>query len=150
MFTTACVLSIAPDRTRGRLYLAGHPPPLLLTADGVRELSAPTCLPLGIGPASAWRSQEVQLGTGWSVLIYTDGLIEGRTGAGPDRLGADGLIRNIDALLATAPFGAARDRKARDEQLLDHLVRLVRELNGGELDDDLAMLAVGYPATAQP
>ena len=48
MFTTGCVLSIAPERTHGRLYLAGHPPPLLLTPDGVRELTAPACLPLGI------------------------------------------------------------------------------------------------------
>jgi serine phosphatase RsbU (regulator of sigma subunit) len=150
MFTTACVLSVAPDRTHGRLYLAGHPPPLLLTADGARELSAPTCLPLGIGPTATWRSSEVYLGADWSVLIYTDGLIEGRIGAGPDRLGADGLIRTVDALLRAAPFGAARDRKPRAEQLLDQLVGRVRELNGGDLDDDLAMLAMGYPATGLP
>src|SRR5215470_12483576 len=45
MFTTACVLSIAPDRESGRMYLAGHPPPLLLAGGEVRELSAPACLP---------------------------------------------------------------------------------------------------------
>jgi serine phosphatase RsbU (regulator of sigma subunit) len=150
MFTTACVLSVAPDRTHGRLYLAGHPPPLLLTAGGARELSAPTCLPLGIGPTAEWRSSEVRLGSDWSVLIYTDGLIEGRIGAGPDRLGADGLIESVDAVLRAAPFDATRDRKPRDEHLLDELVGHVRELNGGDLDDDLAMLAVGYPATGQP
>jgi hypothetical protein len=26
----------------------------------------------------------------------------------------------------------------------------VRDLNGGELDDDLAMLALGYPAASRP
>ena len=33
----------------------------------------------------------------------------------------------------------------RDERLLDGLVDHVRELNGGDLDDDLAMLALGFP-----
>jgi hypothetical protein len=53
-------------------------------------------------------------------------------------------------MLRAVPLGATRDRKARDEHLLDQLVGRVRELNGGDLDDDLAMLAVGYPATGQP
>jgi serine phosphatase RsbU (regulator of sigma subunit) len=146
MFTTACVLSVAPDRTHGRLYLAGHPPPLLLTADGPRELSAPTCLPLGVGPTADWRSSEVHLGTDWSALIYTDGLIEGRIGAGTDRLGSAGLMETIQTLLRATPSSWARPRRSRDEQLLDQLVERVRVLNGGELDDDLAVLALGYPA----
>ncbi len=50
MFTTACVLSVAPERTHGRLYLAGHPPPLLLAAAGCGSSARPTSLPLGIGP----------------------------------------------------------------------------------------------------
>ena len=28
--------------------------------------------------------------------MYTDGLIEGKVGAGPERLGSDGLIRLIE------------------------------------------------------
>ena len=146
MFTTLCVLSVAPDRTRGRLYLAGHPPPLLLTPEGPAELSAPTCLPLGIGPRAEWRSSEVTLGTDWSVLIYTDGLIEGRIGAGPGRLGGDGLIDSVQTLLRAMPSAWSQPRQPRDEWLLDQLVRRVRELNGGDLDDDLAALAVGYCA----
>jgi hypothetical protein len=36
----------------------------------------------------------------------------------------------------------------RDEMLLDSVINRVRELNGGDLDDDLAVLAVGaYPWT---
>jgi serine phosphatase RsbU (regulator of sigma subunit) len=144
MFTTACVLSVAPDRATGRLYLAGHPPPLLLPAAGeVRELTAPACLPLGIGPTARWEGAEVALGTEWSVLIYTDGLIEGRIGDGADRLGGDGLIKLTAGLLDGEQ---GRSRRARDERLLDALVERVRELNGGELNDDLAALAVGWPA----
>jgi serine phosphatase RsbU (regulator of sigma subunit) len=149
MFTTVCVLSVAPDREHGRLYLAGHPPPLLLTPGGTAELGAPTCLPLGIGPTAQWRSSEVRLGTDWSVLIYTDGLIEGRTGTGPDRLGGDGLIESVQSLLGALPSAWDQKRRPRDEWLLDELVRHVRELNGGDLDDDLAILAVGYSAAGR-
>jgi serine phosphatase RsbU (regulator of sigma subunit) len=146
MFTTAVVLSIAPDRTHGRLFLAGHPPPLLLTPDSTRELSAPACLPLGIAATENWPATEVRLGAEWSVLMFTDGLIEGRIGAGADRLGTEGLIENIERLRRAAPPGQPGGRRRRDEQMLDQMVSRVRELNGGELDDDLAMLAVGYPA----
>jgi serine phosphatase RsbU (regulator of sigma subunit) len=144
MFTTACVLSVAPDRTTARLFLAGHPPPLLISAAGVRELAAPTCLPLGIGPTAEWLSSEVQLGTDWSVLIYTDGMIEGRIGPGADRLGSDGLQASIESMLRDGTWPDYR--RARDEQLLDQLIAHVRQLNGGELDDDLAMLALGCTA----
>jgi serine phosphatase RsbU (regulator of sigma subunit) len=146
MFTTAVVLSVAPDRARGRLYLAGHPPPLLLTPAGTRELSAPACLPLGIAESEHWPATEVGLGPDWSVLMFTDGLIEGRTGEGAERLGTEGLLENIGSLLTGNGAGAGPDRRHRDERLLDQLESRVRELNGGELDDDLAMLAVGYPA----
>src|SRR3984885_3270568 len=103
MFTTAVVLSVAPDRSTGRLYLAGHPPPLLLAGGHALELSAPTSLPLGIGPTMRWHSSEISLGTEWSVLMYTDGLIEGRIGAGTERLGGDGLIKLAETLLSAAP-----------------------------------------------
>ena len=144
MFTTAVVLSVAPDRAGGRLYLAGHPPPLLLADGRARELSAPTSLPLGIGPTMRWRSSEVELGGQWSVLMYTDGLIEGRIGAGTERLGGDGLIKLAETQLSSAPAGAGRQH--RDDDLVGGLVEQVRILNGGELDDDLAVLALGYPA----
>jgi serine phosphatase RsbU (regulator of sigma subunit) len=71
----------------------------------------------------------------WSVLMYTDGLIEGRIGAGPDRLGSEGLMNLIT--------GAQPDALT-DDQLLDRVVDQVRKLNQGDLDDDLAVLALGY------
>jgi serine phosphatase RsbU (regulator of sigma subunit) len=143
LFTTLCVLSVAPDRTWGRLRLAGHPPPLLISGGEVRELQAPAFLPVGIGGTESWDGHDVQLGADWSVLIFTDGLIEGKVGPGPERLDSDGLTARILATLPGLPAGAGPER---DEQLLDSLIGQVRELNGGELDDDLAMLALRFPA----
>jgi serine phosphatase RsbU (regulator of sigma subunit) len=145
LFTTMCVLSVAPDRTWGRLRLAGHPPPLLISGRDVRELTAPAFLPLGIAGTESWDGDEVQLGADWSVLMFTDGLIEGKVGPGPERLGSDGLAARIRQILPGLPAGSGL---RRDEQLLGALISEIRELNGGELDDDLAVLALRFPAPA--
>jgi serine phosphatase RsbU (regulator of sigma subunit) len=145
LFATLCMISVAPDRGHARLHLAGHPPPLLIAPDGVRELRAPVGPPPGIAHSVDWPSSEVILGDSWSLLIYTDGLIEGRVGTGPERLGSDGLTEIIEKYLhATRPAGQW-ERRPRDERLLDQLIGHVRELNGGDLDDDMAMLALGFP-----
>jgi serine phosphatase RsbU (regulator of sigma subunit) len=143
------MLSIAPDRSHGRLHLAGHPQPLLITADSVQELRAPVCLPPGISHAADWPSAAVDLGASWSVLMYTDGLIEGRVGAGPERLGSDGLIKLIEKELAQDAAGADADRRA-STLLIDSVINSARELNGGDLDDDLAVLVVSCSASAGP
>jgi serine phosphatase RsbU (regulator of sigma subunit) len=141
LFATICMLSIAPDRAHGRLHLAGHPQPVLITADSVQELQAPVGLPPGISDASDWPSAEVSLGAEWSVLMYTDGLIEGKVGAGPERLGSDGLIKLIEKERGQDLGGPGRGRQA-SIVLIDALINQARELNGGDLDDDLAVLVV--------
>ena len=149
LFATICMLSIAPDRSAGRLHLAGHPQPLLLTGDGVSELEAPVTLPPGISHVADWPSGEVDLGASWSVLMYTDGLIEGKVGAGAERLGSDGLIRLIEQERAQLIPGLATDRQAI-EQLMDGVITRARKLNGGELDDDLAVLVVSCSSPPAP
>jgi serine phosphatase RsbU (regulator of sigma subunit) len=141
MFATLCMLSVTPDRRSGKLHLAGHPRPLLIGPSRICELAAPVCLPPGIEHASQWPYAEVELGERWRVLLYTDGLIEGRTGDGPLRLGSEGLIGIIEDIL-----GGEEDPRppVSAEDLLDSMVSRVRELNGGDLDDDLAVLALGY------
>ena len=148
LFATLCMMSIAPDRSHGRLHLAGHPQPLLITPGGVRELAAPVCPPPGISHARDWPSSEVALGDHWSLVMYTDGLVEGRIGEGPERLGSEGLTDIIQAFLGSTRAMRPPERKQRDEHLLGWLVGHVRELNGGDLDDDLAVLALGFSSLA--
>jgi len=147
MFATLCMVSVAPDRGTGWVRMAGHLPPLLLTGDGLVELQTPTSPPLGLSQVRDWPGTPVRLGGRWSVLLYTDGLIEGRIGKGSERLGSEGLmelIRNVPhaALEENGEAGVAG--MPADDQLLDRVIGQVRELNGGDLDDDLAILALGY------
>ncbi len=120
-----------------QLYLAGHPAPLLLRPDG-----RPSLLPfdqagpaLGLLPCddgqAVWPAQQVELQPGWSLLLYTDGLVEGRVGAGSRRLGQDGLVELIGDHQAV---GLTRGR------LVDSAIAEVEELNGGALTDDVAVL----------
>ena len=144
IFATLCMMSVVPDRTCARLYLAGHPQPLLITPGGLAELDAPVCPPLGILPVLDWPGGEVQLGPDWTVLLYTDGLVEGRVGAGPDRLNSEGLIGLIDTFRrggSGVPAGESAGDWSAD-RLLDWLIGEVHARNGGPVDDDLAVLAV--------
>ncbi|MGW2599177.1 PP2C family protein-serine/threonine phosphatase [Streptomyces klenkii] len=132
-FATLCAVDISADGRRAGLSLAGHPAPLL-----VRPGRAPRLLPqedggpaLGLLRRARWPRRQVELGGLWSLLMYTDGLIEGRVGAGARRLGQDGMVELISRGLAEGLHG---------EELLDATVAEVQALNGGELTDDLAVL----------
>ncbi|MDW6061734.1 fused response regulator/phosphatase [Streptomyces sp. FXJ1.4098] len=133
IFATLCTVDIAPDGRRAGVCLAGHPAPL-----AIRAGRAPRLLPaddngpaLGLLPGARWPRREIELGGSWSLMMYTDGLIEGRVGKGVQRLGQEGMV-DIVARGLTAGL--------RGEELLDNTVTEVRALNGGELTDDLAVL----------
>jgi serine phosphatase RsbU (regulator of sigma subunit) len=141
MFATLCMVSVAPGRRSARVRLAGHPPPMLVTPGGVTELDAPASPPPGLSRNREWPAREVELGEHWSLLMFTDGLIEGRVGSGYDRLGAEGLIGLLTEALGDSD---AKAGMLVDERLLDRVIDDVRGLNGGDLDDDLAVLALSY------
>jgi serine phosphatase RsbU (regulator of sigma subunit) len=145
MFATLCMVSVTPDRSTCWVRMAGHLPPLLLAdGGGVRELHTPTSPPLGLSQVDDWPGTPVPLDGSWSVLLYTDGLIEGRIGKGSERLGSEGLMELIRDALRAAPPVTGNGGAPGDGQLLDRVIERVRELNGGDLDDDLAILALGY------
>jgi serine phosphatase RsbU (regulator of sigma subunit) len=142
MFATLCMTSVQPDRTAGWIRMAGHLPPLLISKDGVAELPTRPAAPLGLSEVRDWPGIPIRLDGSWSILLYTDGLIEGRIGKGSERLGSEGLMDLIrDALGGPDQPG---------EELLDRVIDRVRELNGGDLDDDLAALALGFSSPAEP
>jgi len=147
MFATLCMVSVSPDRTIGWVRMAGHLPPILVNDDGVRELPTLPAAPLGLSEVRDWPGIQMKLDGSWSVLLFTDGLIEGRIGRGSERLGSERLMDLIRNALRAAPPGAPRGTLV-DEQLLDQVIEQVRELNGRELDDDLAVLALGFTAPA--
>jgi serine phosphatase RsbU (regulator of sigma subunit) len=140
MFATVCMLSVAPGRRSAILRLAGHPGPLLITRDDITEITVVPCPPPGFNSTRDWPGTEVELGDSWSLMLYTDGLVEGRISRGPYRLGTEGLMDLIRDALGTSPFDPGQ---LVDDALLSRLIDQVRELNDGDLDDDIAILVLG-------
>jgi serine phosphatase RsbU (regulator of sigma subunit) len=140
IFATLCTVDIAPDGRRAGLCLAGHPSPLI-----IRDGRGSPLLPyenggpaLGLVPQARWPRRQVELGPAWSLMLYTDGLIEGRSGPGRrERLGDEGMLEMINRQLAAGLDG---------EDLLEAAVTEARELNGGELTDDVAVLLLSREA----
>jgi serine phosphatase RsbU (regulator of sigma subunit) len=126
---TATVATVRPDPAgpaRLRWSNAGHPPPVLLCADGrVRVLDRRPELLLGTGCPAPRSDHEVDLCRGDTLLLYTDGLVE-RRGASLD----EGTAWLVSALAGRAGQPVA--------QLCDALLAGM----AGRVPDDIAVLAV--------
>jgi serine phosphatase RsbU (regulator of sigma subunit) len=138
-FATLCMLEIGPQPGTLCVRRAGHPPPLLLSGDSTVSLpldgGGP---PIGTFPDSEWPASRFELPDDWALLLFTDGIIEGGAGHGSDRLGEEGLRRLIADYIERFP-----DWRGNPRRLLDHLLAAARELDGGELSDDVALLLAG-------
>jgi len=105
------------DPISGRLDYcsAGHPPALLLRADGELESLSKGGLLLGVTPAAAYVSGTVKLHSGDSLLVYSDGIVESRDNEG-NEFGYERLERELrcahngsaDAILFSV-LGAVQD-----------------------------------------
>ncbi|MGW9369583.1 PP2C family protein-serine/threonine phosphatase [Streptomyces xanthophaeus] len=142
-YCTAIFGTLEPDPVTGQVtvHLAsgGHPPALVLRADGTADfLPTPGGLLIGILPAAPFTPATITLGSGDTLLLYTDGLTEARTGEGRTDLYGD------EALRAFATGHAGRSPHA----VMDALTGLLDSFGDG-LDDDTALLALGVPASSR-
>ncbi|MFG2682958.1 PP2C family protein-serine/threonine phosphatase [Streptomyces sp. NPDC048392] len=133
-FTTAVLAELPHGDGTVRIVNRGHPPPLLLYADGtLGPLPArESALPLGMGELGVWpdRAEEIAFPGGATLLLYTDGLTEARD--------AKGEFYDPQERLAGRVF-------RHPAKLLDALAEDVRRHSGGGMADDMALLAVRRP-----
>jgi len=119
-----------------RITLAsgGHPPALLLRADGTADyLPTPGGQLIGVLPDAHIATTTFRLDPGDTLLLHTDGLTEAHTSRRGDRFGDDALLDLGRALAPTT----ARHTIAAIRDVLDSL--------GTGVDDDTALLAVHVP-----
>jgi serine phosphatase RsbU (regulator of sigma subunit) len=126
IFATLLSLAFAPDSLRFTAVGAGHPG-MLVHGDGdVKWLEPPAGSALGLG-AHEWPVSELELPEGHGLMLLTDGLFEGHSGRGNERLGEEGLLE-----LARSLGGLPGDA------FVDALIRGVEERarkHGGHTDD---------------
>jgi hypothetical protein len=132
-FATVCLALIEPDMSQVSIVAGGHPPPILLAGGRAVELEVRAGPPVGVDTASGWRPVVVELpAKPWTLVVYTDGLVEGRTSPdGPRPFGHDRLL---DILGDRQP--------PLDETDLDAVLSVVQKANGGEMPDDVVVLAL--------
>jgi len=107
---------------------AGHPPALLLRADGrVEELETTGSL-LGLPETTTISDVDGRLGAGDALVLYTDGVIEARRGG---ELFGEERLRSL--LSGLAGSGADRIAGAIQDAAIDF---------GGSAEDDLAVLVL--------
>jgi hypothetical protein len=136
-FATVCLASVSADLSALTLAVAGHPPPLLVQADTMGEVDVSHGPPLGVVETFEWQAGHVELPThAWSLLLYTDGLVEGRAEPGGER--PFGMER-LEGLLANAEPPLL-------EPQIDRLLAEIRVANGGPMSDDVVMLVVSPAA----
>jgi serine phosphatase RsbU (regulator of sigma subunit) len=134
VFVTLCDLAIAPDRSTALLSVAGHPGPLLLRPALAEVPVAARGPALGLVPDGRWPMSQISLPPGWTLMLYTDGLVEGRVPNSTERLGTDGLLGLL------APIHDHDDL----HDIAEVLIGGVESLHGGPLPDDVALLLVSH------
>ncbi len=118
---------VDPDASTLQVATAGHPPPLVLRPEGGPTFAeAPAGSPLGVNRFPSYAESVATLDPWSTVLLYTDGLVEG-----PELPLGEGL----DGLLATA-----ESCPREPEGLCRALLSTVDSRAG--FRDDLALLAI--------
>ena len=132
-----CVYAVY-DPIAHRLVVAnaGHPPPVLLHADGMAEvLRVPPGAPIGVGGVP-FEAVELPAPAGATLVLYTDGLVESRT---RDVWGGIEMLRerlqNAASVVSPPPL----------EPLCDEVLEI---LGPGDRDDDIALLAARFAGIA--
>ncbi len=129
--TSFVSLFIGEFESDGHLFYAnaGHPPPLLITADGVTRLEA-TGVALGFFPEIKLRRSHVVLPPDSLLLLYTDGIIE--RGEFENHFGIDRLAS-----------AASKLRRADSRAICEGLFQQVLEYDGfSPLEDDATLMVI--------
>ncbi|MBV9513802.1 MAG: fused response regulator/phosphatase [Mycobacteriaceae bacterium] len=132
IFVTMISLAISPESGHITAVRAGHPGMLVHDSHTVEWL-----VPAG-GPAlglhlTDWPEEQLELPERTGLLLLTDGLFEGHSGDGDERLGEEGVLelaRSLPVLPAAAFVGALID--AAENRAATH----------GGLSDDVAVVRV--------
>ncbi len=123
----------------------GHPPPVLIRDGEVKELIRTPCLPLGLGEIDALESGDGTYGTiyteklqaGDRVLLYTDGVIEGRAENG-EQFTLERLAGHIATHIADG-LSAPEVLRCINLSVLEH--------QRGRLTDDATMIIMEWMPT---
>jgi len=129
-FCTVVMATYDPSTSTARIVSGGHPPALILRADGTVETGTASGTLLGLFETVTLEAADVHLSPGDALVLYTDGVTEARA--------PDGSIlgeQNLGVLLAGCAGLDAGSIAAR-------LERAAIDMQGGRPRDDIAVLVL--------
>src|SRR5262249_14461448 len=127
-FVTFCYARL--DVASGRLTYAnaGHNPPPPVHPRGPNDPPPPRGTVLGVFAEGTYELGEFPIGPGDRLVLYTDGITEGRNAAG-DEFGEERLAESAVAHRALAA-----------DEMLAAMLRDVEAFNGGAYEDDATLI----------
>ncbi|MDT5016115.1 MAG: hypothetical protein QOD39_2275, partial [Mycobacterium sp.] len=131
IFATVLSVALSPDGSFNAVS-AGHPAMLMHGANTVEWVEPSAGRALGLN-GHEWPLNTYRLPAGHGLILLTDGLFEGRSGHGNDRLGEEGLLQvaRSYASLPGADFVS---------ELIDDVERRAQLVGG--ISDDIAVVRV--------
>jgi serine phosphatase RsbU (regulator of sigma subunit) len=132
IFATVLSIAISPHDLSFTAVRAGHPGMLVQGPDSVEWLEPPAGPALGLG-GTDWPLNTLELPAGHGLVLLTDGLFEGHSGVGNERLGEDGLLE-LARSLAHLPGTSFVDALITGAEQ--------RAIRHGGLSDDIAVVRV--------
>jgi serine phosphatase RsbU (regulator of sigma subunit) len=129
-FATVFLAILDPKTGQFAYASAGHPPSMVLRADGRVEALGTGQLPVGVDGQTEYKSSESQLYPGDKLVMYTDGISESHSGS---------LMYGEEGVRATL-------EKCRDcvpDEVLDRMFRAALDIAVNNLEDDAAVIIIG-------
>ncbi|WAL99781.1 PP2C family protein-serine/threonine phosphatase [Streptomyces sp. Je 1-369] len=125
------------DEVHLRLTSAGHPPPLIIRANGTVEEADTRGTLVGAMPNVPARTTAVTLAPGETCILYTDGITEAQGGPMGDAQFGEGRLKRALAGCAGMP----------SEGIVEHVQMLASQWLGNRRHDDMAVVAISAPRT---
>ena len=131
-FITCFYGLIDPENKRLLYISAGHNPPMLLRADGTRDLLSQGGLPLGMFETSRYSESVLEFRSGDILVLYTDGVVEAR-----NQLDEEFGLKRLEEVVRASS-------SARAHEIVQAITRAVAEYSSevGGPEDDLTVSVV--------
>ncbi len=133
MFVTLFLTLLDSEGQKLHYINAGHNPPILMHADGTRELLEEGGTVLGLLPRVSYNRAQAEMRAGDVLVLYTDGLVEA-SNANEDMFGTEGLVNCVEQSPDRSP-----------EALLTRIMADVQDYSAGSPQADDQTLIVISP-----
>lgn len=139
-FVTGFYMYLDLQQRRLTVSGAGHPAPMIVTADGRAYMPPlPRSCAMGMNERANYRESEIPLESGMRVILYTDGLVEAENSA-DDELGFERVLAHL-----------SRHCDEELPQMMENMLSLVMSFTeGAGLKDDLCMLGLEFTEVETP